>query len=42
MRVVLTLCLLALTACGADGAPEPVEEAIEVDPTTSVGVTAEF
>lgn len=40
--VVLSLAALSLAACGADGPPDPVEEAIRVDASTSIGVTARF
>lgn len=34
--------LVVLAACGADGPPAPVEEAIRIDASTSIGVTARF
>jgi len=42
VRAVVVLALLALAACGADGPPEPVENAVRVDASTTVGVTAAF
>ena len=42
MRTLGLIGFLALAACGADGPPEPVEEAIRIDASASVGVTAEF
>ncbi|MEL7026071.1 MAG: hypothetical protein AAGO57_02420 [Pseudomonadota bacterium] len=42
MRAVWIIALSVLAACGADGQPEPVEEAIRIDASASVGVTASF
>ncbi len=38
MRALILLSLLALVACGADGAPEPVEPGITVTGQVKIGV----
>jgi len=42
MRRLVLLAALGLAACGAAGPPEPVEEAIRVDASASIGVTGRF
>ncbi|SMX24900.1 hypothetical protein [Boseongicola aestuarii] len=38
MRALLALAFLALAACGADGAPEPVPGGITVSGEARIGV----
>jgi len=38
MRALIVLSLFALAACGADGAPEPVEPVISVTGQVKIGV----
>jgi len=38
MRVLILLSILALAACGADGAPEPVEPGISITGQVEIGV----
>jgi len=38
MRALIILSLVALAACGADGAPEPVEPGISVTGQVKIGV----
>ncbi len=42
MRALAIFAFAVVAACGADGPPEPVEEGIRIDASTSVGVTARF
>ncbi|MGI9389495.1 MAG: hypothetical protein ACR2O1_05495 [Boseongicola sp.] len=39
MRTLILLSLMALTACGADGSPEPVEPGVEVTGQVKIGLT---
>lgn len=38
MRALILIGLMAMAACGADGAPEPVEPGISVSGQVKIGV----
>jgi hypothetical protein len=38
MRALIILSLFALAACGADGAPDPVEPGISITGQAKIGV----
>lgn len=38
MRLIATLALLALAACGADGAPTPPQDGMAITGTVSAGI----
>ena len=42
MRPLILLGLLALAACGANGAPEPVEPGITITGQAKIGVAGTF
>ncbi len=42
LRIFAVLAFAAVAACGADGAPEPVEGGIRISGTASIGVSGSF
>ncbi len=42
MRLLATLAVLAVAACGADGEPEPIETGISVSAEARIGVSGTF
>jgi len=42
MRLLAALAFLTVTACGADGEPEPIETGISVSGGARIGVSGTF